>query len=205
MPKWSKSSNLYHEQVEMYVLLAYQHFWLAEEIYEKLNFKDGVSKEETKDVLQIVKYLREAAGLFEHAASLFPFALQTQTVDNSSIMCKGLSRMCVALAQEFFIVVAVTSGKSDALVAQLAEGVRELYGEIFNLWKTKLKEKVQKKPVVHTSLHPFLKFRSALYQAIALKYAGKSEQSDDDQSEPQTGNALFYYAKALKILEVSDS
>lgn len=194
---FAQSSNYFHEQAQVYIVLAIQYFKLADNMYKQVDMSDGLSEGDIPLIQEIMSNLRRAAGLFQHCAeSFFPFALTTKTPDQSSDVCRGLSRMCIAAAQEFLIIIAVTQRKSHGLVAKLAQGVAETYQDIPVQWKKQTNRNTYES--IHPQLILFLDTRSNHYRGIAQKYMCKEMRTDE---KCMWGHAVLYGDVACQIIK----
>lgn len=194
--KWSTSSNYFHEQAQVYLLLAIQHYHQAQNMYDQIDMSEGVQEAQIPELKQVMTELRTASGLFLHAANtFFPFALTKKTPDQSSDMFRGLSSMCIGLGQEFLIIIAVAGGKNPQLIAKLAQGVSTTYTDVLNLWKRNLSGTMMSS--INPSLRCYLHQRSKLYEAIAFKYMAKHEGSDD---VARYGYQVRYFENSMFVI-----
>ena len=100
-----------------------------------------------------------------------------KTPDQSSDVFRGLSSMCVALGQEFLIIIAVAGGKNPQLISKLAQGVANTYTDILAMWKRNLAATTVN--AINPALRLYIQQRAKLYEAIAFKYAAKHQGSDE--------------------------
>lgn len=193
---WSTSTNFFHEQAQVYFLLAIQHYHEAQNKYDTIDMSEGVQETQVPELNGVLTELRTAAGLLTYAANtFFPFALTKKQPDQSSDVFRGLSSMCIALGQEFLIIIAVAKGQNPQLISKLAQGVATTYHEILNLWKRNLGQNTFS--LISPPLRLYIEQRAKLYEAIAFKYQAKHEGSDE---VAEFGKQVRYYENSLHVI-----
>jgi len=193
---WSSSTNFFHEQAQVYFLLAIQHYHEAQNKYDRIDMSEGVQQEQIPELKEVMTELRTAAGLLSYAANtFFPFALTKKTPDQSSDVFRGLSSMCIALGQEFLIIIAVAGGKNPQLISKLAQGVANTYTDILAMWKRNLAATTVN--AINPALRLYIQQRAKLYEAIAFKYTAKHQGSDE---VAEFGKQVRYFENAMHII-----
>jgi len=152
-------------------------------------------------VKEISNFLKTAASLWAFAASLCPVLLVESgknafnvIPESSASVLNALSSLALINAQEFMVQLAVQTNKSPALTAKLSEGVSERLKQANHKIKSSLSGAVYQSIKVDFVL--YLKIRSDLYHAIALKYHAKTLSQQE-----KYGECVACYQCALNVLK----
>jgi len=152
-------------------------------------------------VKEISKYLKSAGSIWKYVASLFPVLIQENgknayDVIPESFECvvSALSDTALVNAQEFMIQLAVQTNKSPSLTSKLSMGVAARLKQCHQTLHTNLANPVYQS--LRKDFLLYLKVRSDLYQAIALKYNGKLSKQNEKH-----GECVAFYQSAINILK----
>lgn len=152
-------------------------------------------------VKEISGFLKMAASLWAFAASLCPVLLVESgknalgvIPESNAAVLGALSSLALINAQEFMVQLAVQTNKSPALTAKLAEGVSQQLKMANHKIKSSLSSAVYDS--IKADFVLYLKIRSDLYHAIALKYHAKTLAKQE-----KYGEGVACYQCALNVLK----
>ena len=152
-------------------------------------------------VKEISKYLKEAASIWTYVTTLFPVLINENGKNAYDIIPESfqsvlscLSLMALINSQEFMIQLAVQTNKSAILTSKLSMGVSSKLKQCNKLLNTNLSAAVYQS--IKKDFILYLKIRSDLYHAIALKYQGKQSKTNEKH-----GQCVAYYQSAINILK----
>merc|ERR1719419_413579 len=155
-------------------------------------------KERVKAISQSLKM---AASIWTFAASLFPCLMVESGKKALGIIPETfdcvitvLADVALVNAQEFMIQLAVQTNKSPALTAKLSAGVSSKLKQCNKTLSTSLSKEMYNS--LRADFVLYLKIRSDLYQAIALKYNAKGLKNAEKH-----GQCVASYQAALNILK----
>jgi len=129
-------------------------------------------------VKQITQFLKSSASIWSYTASLFPVLIVDKgknaydaIPESFECVASVLSNIALINAQEFMIQLAVQTNKSPSLTSKLSAGVAHQLKNCNKILSVNLSN------VIYNSIKKdfilYLKIRSTLYRAIALKYNAK--------------------------------
>jgi len=152
-------------------------------------------------VKEISGFLKKAASLWSFAASLCPVLLVESgknalgvIPESNAAVLTALSSLALINAQEFMVQLAVQTNKSPALTAKLSEGVSDRLKQANRQMKSSVSGAVYES--IKTDFVLYLKIRSDLYHAIALKYHAKTLAKQE-----KYGEGVACYQCALNVLK----